>query len=150
MGWAALPPENASGTAPSGPAAPPASGCRSPESSCLWRRKALNKAEPTPRRHGAEGRDPGAEERRGVPTPEAQGLRMGPQERTEQRHSPAGPSFLTCDAVNQHLPLMQLLLQLADLSLLAPVSHGQFWGEGGSKEGHSAANSTLYWSSVLA
>lgn len=75
---------------------------------------------------------------------------MGPQERREQRHSPAGPGFLTCDAVNQHLPLMQLLLQLADLSLLAPVSHGQLWGEGGGKEGHSAANSTLYWSSVPA
>lgn len=34
-------------------------------------------------------------------------------------------SSLTCDAVHKHLPLMQFLLQLPDLSFLPPVSHCQ-------------------------
>lgn len=39
------------------------------------------------------------------------------------------PGLLTCDAVYEHLPLMQFLFQLTNLSLLAPVSHCQLWGE---------------------
>lgn len=41
------------------------------------------------------------------------------------REHTLSPSHLTCDAVHQHLPLMQLLFQLPDLSFLAPVSHCQ-------------------------
>lgn len=45
------------------------------------------------------------------------------------------PPALTRDAVDQHLPLVQLLLQLPDLPLLAPVGHGQLWGVGGGRWG---------------
>lgn len=47
-----------------------------------------------------------------------------------QTGGPPRSPALTCDAVDQHLPLVQLLLQLPDLPLLAPVSHGQLWEKG--------------------
>lgn len=50
----------------------------------------------------------------------------------EAGHGAEPPAALTCDAVHQHLPLVQLLLQLPDLSLLAPISHRQLWGAGGA------------------
>lgn len=42
-------------------------------------------------------------------------------------------SSLTCYAVHQHLPLVELLLQLPDFTLLSPVCHGQFCVEKGHK-----------------
>lgn len=67
---------------------------------------------------------------RAQPARQAQGLWVGHRE-LEQAPPAQVPHRLTCDAVYQHLPLMQLLFQLSNLSLLAPVGHRQLWGEAG-------------------